>query len=193
MQKNNWSRLGITSPTPACGKTTLACNLALGLSRQTDIRAIMIELDLRRPSMARLFGKSPNHDVTAMLSGQVPFADQAVRIGENVAISMAQRPLSDPTSVLLSQRTHAAIAEIEERYAPDLIIVDLPPILVGDDTRAFLREIDCAILVAKAEATSMAQIDSCEREVAEYSNVLGVVLNQCRHIDDEGYDGYYYG
>jgi Mrp family chromosome partitioning ATPase len=192
MQKNGWSRLGITSPTPACGKTTLACNLALGLTRQSDIRAVVIELDLRRPSMARLFGTSPDHDVTAMLSGQVDFAEQAGRIGEHVAISMAQRPSSDPTSILFSQRTHATLAKIEETYAPDLVIFDLPPILVGDDTRAFLREVDCAILVAKAESTSAAQIDGCEREVAEYSNVLGVVLNQCRHADDEGYD-YYYG
>jgi Mrp family chromosome partitioning ATPase len=193
MQKNGWSRLGITSATPACGKTTLACNLALGFARQSELRVILVELDLRRPSMSRMLAASPTHDVTEMLSGDVPFAEQALRVGPNVAISMARRPSSDPTSVLLRRQTHATLAEIEEIYAPDLVIFDLPPILVGDDTRAFLKDVDCSILVAKAEATTVPQIDSCEREIAEHSNVLGVVLNQCRHADDAGYDGYYYG
>lgn len=193
MQKNGWTRLGITSATPSCGKTTLACNLALGFSRQSELRVILVEFDLRRPSMARMLATMPTHDLTEMLSGDVPFADQALRVGENVAISMARKPSSDPTSVLLRRQTHATLAEIEETYAPDLMIFDLPPILVGDDTRAFLKDVDCSILVAKAETTTVPQIDSCEREIAEHCNVLGVVLNQCRHADDVGYDGYYYG
>jgi Mrp family chromosome partitioning ATPase len=191
MQKNGWSRLGVTSATPACGKTTLACNLALGFARQSELRVVLVELDLRRPSMSRMLATSPSHDVTKMLSGEVPFAEQALRVGQNVAISMAQKPSSDPTSVLLRRQTHATLSKIEDTYAPDIVIFDLPPILVGDDTRAFLQDVDCTIVVAKAEATTVPQIDSCEREIAEHSNVLGVVLNQCRHADDKGYGGYY--
>ncbi|MDG4649608.1 CpsD/CapB family tyrosine-protein kinase [Roseibacterium sp. SDUM158017] len=192
MQKNGWSRLGITSATPGCGKTTLACNLALGFARQSQLRVLLIEFDLRRPSISRMLRASPRHDVTEMLTGKVSFADQALRIGTNVAVSMAQRPVDDPTSVLLNQQTHATLARIEETYAPDLVIFDLPPLLVSDDTRAFLKDVDCTILVAKAEATSVSQIDACEREIAEHSNVLGVVINQCRHADDESYYGYSY-
>jgi protein-tyrosine kinase len=51
------------------------------------------------------------------------------------------------------------------------------------------------MMLAKAESTTVAQIDFCEKEIAEHTNVLGVVLNQCRHLDElnhsEGY--YYYG
>jgi Mrp family chromosome partitioning ATPase len=190
MQRNGWSRLGITSATSACGKTTLACNLALGFARQSELRVILMELDLRRPSMSRMLAAAPEHDVTDMLSGDVPFARQALRLGEKVAVCMAQKPSADPTSILLRRQTHAALTEIEETYAPDLMIFDLPPILVSDDTRAFLKEVDCSILVARAEVTTVPQIDTCEREIAEYSNVLGVVLNHCQHVDDEGYDGY---
>jgi len=195
MQKNGWARLAVTSPTPACGKTTMAGNLALGFTRQSDVRVILIELDLRRPSMAKIFGQKPEKDVTAMLKGDIPFADQALRVRHNLALSMAREPSRDPTSILLSPKTHEVLAEIEESYAPDLVIFDLPPVLVSDDTRAFLKDVDCALILAKAEATSVAQIDACEREVAEQTNVLGIVLNQCRHSTDTdyGYGNYGYG
>ncbi|MBF9032119.1 exopolysaccharide biosynthesis protein [Rhodobacterales bacterium HKCCE3408] len=189
MRKNGWRRLAITSPTSACGKTTTACNLALGLSRQPDLRAIVVELDLRRPAMATLLGTEPARDVTTMLTGEASFAEQALRVRDNVAISMARRPSSDPTKYMLSNETQERLKEIEARYRPDLMIFDLPPLLVGDDTRAFLSNVDCAMLVARADKTTVAQIDTAEKEIAEQTNVLGVVLNQCRHNDEAS--GYY--
>ena len=56
MRKNGWTRLAITSPTPGCGKTTMACNLALGMTRQQDMRTVLVECDLRRPSIAECTG-----------------------------------------------------------------------------------------------------------------------------------------
>lgn len=195
MRKNGWTRLAITSPTPGCGKTTMACNLALGMTRQQDMRTVLIECDLRRPSIAKVLDLSPPHDVTALFSGEVGITKQALRVGHNVAICAAQKPAHDPTAVLLSQKTHDTLARIEEELSPDLMIFDLPPILVSDDTRAFLKDVDCALIVARAEMTSVSQIDACEREIAEQTNVLGVVLNQCRHAGDTdyGYGKYGYG
>ena len=195
MRKNGWTRLAITSPTPGCGKTTMACNLALGMTRQQDMRTILVECDLRRPSIAGVLDITPPRDVTALFSGEIGIADQALRIGQNLAICAARGPAHDPTAVLLSQKTHETLARIEEQLSPDLMIFDLPPILVSDDTRAFLKDVDCALIIARAEATSVSQIDACEREIAEQTNVLGVVLNQCRHAGDTdyGYGKYGYG
>jgi Mrp family chromosome partitioning ATPase len=195
MMKNGWTRLAITSPTPGCGKTTMACNLALGMTRQQDMRTILVECDLRRPSIAKVLDLSPPRDITALFSGEVGITDQALRIGHNLAICAAQRPAHDPTAVLLNQKTHDTLARIEQELSPDLMIFDLPPILVSDDTRAFLKDVDCALIVARAESTSVSQIDACEREIAEQTNVLGVVLNQCRHAGDTdyGYGKYGYG
>ncbi len=189
MRKNGWKRLAITSPMASCGKTTMACNLALGLSRQPDLSAMLLEMDLRRPNMAGMLGHRPEHDITKMLSGEIPFAEQAVRIRGNVAISMARRPSNDPTRYMLSPETIETIDRLEQTYQPELTIFDLPPLLVSDDTRAFLGNVDCALMVARAEKSSISQIDTCEREIAEHTNMLGVVLNQCRFEDDvDGYD-----
>lgn len=193
MSKNSWTRLAITSPTAACGKTTIASNLALGFSRQTDLRVILLEMDLRRPSLSRMLGMRPDEDITDVMSGKTDFARQAIRISDNVAVSMARQPAPDPTAIFLRQQTRDVLAEIEAVYQPDIVLFDLPPLLAGDDTRAFLKEVDCALIVARAGSSSVSQIDVCEREVSEQTNVLGVVLNQCRYVSDEGYDGYSYG
>jgi Mrp family chromosome partitioning ATPase len=189
MRKNGWRRIAITSPTAVCGKSTIACNLAVGMSRQNDLRTIAIELDLHRPSMTTILGVRPDRDVTEMIQGTVSFAEQAVKVRDNVALSLARRASSDPTRHLLSQNMEDRLNEIEEAYAPDMMLFDMPPVLVSDDTRAFLSKVDCAMIVARAEKTTVGQIDICEREIAEHTNVLGVVLNQGRFTDsDYGYD-----
>ncbi|MEM9709449.1 MAG: CpsD/CapB family tyrosine-protein kinase [Pseudomonadota bacterium] len=192
VRKNGWRRIAITSPTGGCGKTTTASNIAVGIGRQGDLRASLFDLDLRRPAVGRVFGHTPERDIADFLHGGVTYEQQAVRVGSNLAISMAFRPQVDPTQLLASSRTAELFDEIEREYAPDVMIFDLPPLLVGDDARAFLQNVDCAILMAQAGSTTAAEIDICEREIAEQTNVMGVVLNRCRYTEQrQGYE--YYG
>ncbi len=183
MRKNNWRRLAITSPTPGCGKTLVASNLAIGFTRQPEIRTVLVEMDLKTPSAAALMGAKPASDVTRMLSGAVPFEEQALRVGKNVALCLSSHTATDPNQYLLSSKTRAAVQDIENRYRPDLVMFDLPPILTSSNTSAFLESVDCALVVAQASKSTVAQIDKCEREIAEHTNVLGVVLNQCKYND----------
>lgn len=192
MEKNGWKRLAITSPSPSTGKTTIACNLALGYARRNDSKLILFEFDLRRPSIQKMLGVKAGGDIYAMLEGQIPFAEQAVRLQDSVALSLAARPSSDPEKILLNKGTHDQLQAIEATYAPDMMLFDLSPILIGGETRAFLRDVDCVLLVAAADTSTVKEIDLCEREIAEHTNVLGIVLNQCRHMDESteyyGYD-----
>lgn len=181
MRQNGWRKLAVTSPLPNSGKTTIACNLALGLGRQADLRSMVLDCDLRDPSVAEFLGAQPPHSIGDMLTGNVGFADQALRFGNNVAFSMGTRKETDPTKVLLSEDTASVINQIEEDYKPDVMIFDLPSMLVNDDTRAFLKNVDCALIIARANKTRFGQFDSCEREIAEHTNVLGVVLNANRY------------
>lgn len=180
LRKNGWRRLAITSPTGNCGKSTTACNLALSIARQGDLRTSLFDLDLRRPAVAHLMGSDPRRDISGFLTGEIPYGEQAMRVGPNLAVSMALHHHTDPTQLLAGERAGELIDEVEKEYAPDVMIFDLPPLLAADDARAFLRNVDCAILMAQAEVTTAQQIDICEREIAEQTNVLGVVLNECR-------------
>lgn len=177
MRQNGWKRLAITSPMPNSGKTTVACNLALGTGRQKDLRTILMDMDLRDPSVDSFFGATPPYGMSELLTGQVDFCDQALLLGDNVACSMAQRAESDPARLLLAEETTEVINRIDATYAPDLMIFDLPSMLVNDDTRAFLKNVDCALIVARANFTRYSQFDACEREIGEQTNVLGTVLN----------------
>lgn len=180
MRQNGWKSLAITSPMPESGKTTIACNLALGLGRQNDIRSIVLDLDLRDPSIGTFLNHKPEKGIGDVLLGRVPFAEQALRFGDNVAFSMAVVPETDPTRLLLAEETASTINEIEKAYAPDIMIFDLPSVLVNDDTRAFLKNVDCALIVARANKTKYSQFDNCEAEIAEQTNVVGTVLNAFR-------------
>lgn len=191
MRKNGWKRLAITSPTMGCGKTTTAANLALGFTRQLDKSVILFDMDLRRPSLARMLGAKPEQGVRELLSGTVDFAHQAVRVGDNVALSLSKGASKDSAQLLQRDATGRQIDAIEADYQPDLVIFDLPPMLASDDTTGFLKNVDCVLLIAGAEITSVSQVDSCERQIAEHTNVLGVVLNKCRFHEEES--GYPYG
>ena len=96
---------------------------------------------------------------------------------------MARQQETDPTRLLLAEETAEVINQIEADYKPDLMIFDLPSMLVNDDSRAFLKNVDCALIVVRSNVTKYGQFDVCEREIAEQTNVLGVVLNAYKNVD----------
>lgn len=192
MRSNNWRRLAITSPSPGCGKSTIALNLAFSLSRQSELRSILMELDLRRPALAKILGATPSGSVTEVLEGRTDFSEQALCYQHNLALSLCTSAVRNPAELLHAAQVPLTVAEIETRYAPDLMIFDMPPMLLSDDMMAFAGQVDCVLLVAGAEQSTIKEIDTCERELASQTNVMGVVLNKCRYMGQEyGYS--YYG
>ena len=185
MRRNNWTRVAITSAAAGSGKTTTACNLISGIGRQSETRAMLFDFDLRRPSVASFFGMSRERSVADVISGAVPFPEQAVRLSPNTTVSVATQSVRDPATILLQSQVSDVLDDIQAAYAPDMMIFDLPPVLVADETRGFLKSVDCAVIIAGAETTSIDQVDEAEREVSEYTAVAGVVLNKCRFVGDD--------
>ncbi|MBC9248535.1 CpsD/CapB family tyrosine-protein kinase [Paracoccus sp. 11-3] len=183
MRQNGWKRLAITSPLPQCGKSTAAVNLALALGRQPELRSMLFDLDLRAPTVAEKLGLPQPPSIAPLLRGERSFADHARRVGPNLALALSGVPDTDPTRLLMADSTRETLAGIQQNYDPDIMIFDLPSILIGDDARAFLQHVDCALILVRADQTRYGDFDSCEREVGEYTNVLGVVLNAYRHAD----------
>lgn len=193
MRDKGWRRLAITSPGPACGKTTVALNLALSLARLPDVRTVVIDADLRRPALGRTLGTTVQHQIADVLAGKADPAAHLLRVGPNLALGTNRAPVRDSAELLQGPAAAAALERIEAVYQPTLTIFDLPPMLVSDDAMSALSLMDCAILAAAAETTTVAEIDRCERDMASRTNVAGVVLNKCRYLEkSEGYGyGYY--
>lgn len=192
MRQHNWRRVAITSPGRNCGKTTLSLNLAFSLARQKDIKVIVLEMDLRKPSMARMLGFSQKTNFSAALAGTEPAQNHIQRAGENLAFATSHTRAPDTAELLQGLTAARVIDDIEASYEPDLMIFDMPPMLVADDTLAFLDQIDCVLLIGAAEATTMDEIGQCKKDIEARTNVMGVVLNKCRYLDrTESYGSYY--
>ena len=137
-----------------------------------------MDLDLRDPSVHQFFGVEPPHDISDLLNGRGRASpNRPCASGDNVAVSMALQAEAIRRGCCCRRRPNEAIERIEASYQPDLMIFDLPSVLVNDDTRAFLKNVDCALIVVRANTTRYGQFDTCEREIAEQTNVLGAVLN----------------
>lgn len=191
-QSNGWRRIAIVSPDAGAGKTTTLANLAFSFERQHDMRVMFMDLDLRRPALHKVLGQSTDHSMSDVLERRVRFAEHGLRLGDHVGFGLNNGPASNPSELLLSRSAREALEEIEAQYAPDLVFFDLSPLNASDDNIAFLQNVDCAVIIAAAESTPIKRIDLAERQVAELTNVMGMVLNKCRYVSEsEGYDYYY--
>lgn len=193
MRRNGWRRVALTSPGAGCGKTMLTLNLALSMARRSDLTAMAIELDMRRPSMAGALGLTAERQFSDALAGRADAADHLTRIGANLAVATNSRPEAAAAELLASKTAGQVLDRIEADFAPDVMLFDLPPLLMTDDAMAVMDQIDCVLLVVAAERTAMAEVTRCAEDLAARCNFLGVILNQCRFLDAaEGY-GYGYG
>ncbi|MBL9075320.1 CpsD/CapB family tyrosine-protein kinase [Tabrizicola sp.] len=185
LRANSWTRVAVTSPTPGSGKSTVALNLAFSLARLTDKRVLLVELDLRRPSLSGILGLSDVPQfATRLREGQLDMT-QVRRVGSNLALALSGTGVTSPAELLSAPRTADLIDALEARLRPDVILFDMSPMLVSDDALAFLDQVDCALMVAAAEETTVAEIEKCGKDLAMRTQVLGVVLNKCRYMEDE--------
>ncbi|MEY8881826.1 CpsD/CapB family tyrosine-protein kinase [Donghicola sp. XS_ASV15] len=190
VREQGWKRIAILSANADAGKSTTVANLALSFARQKDIRGVCIDFDLRRPSMARLLGQHLQTNMGQVIRGEVPLDAHMRRLGMNMAFAMNDLPVSQPAELLQSKRTEELISDIESRYSSDVVLFDMPPMMVADDAHGFLRWVDAALIVVEAEKTPLKQIDILERQVADLTNVAGIVLNKCNYTDE--YTGSYH-
>jgi protein-tyrosine kinase len=190
LRANGWTRVAITSPTPSCGKSTVALNLAFSLARLTDKKVLLIELDLRHPSLVGMLGlPRAQHFIESLGEGKLDYG-QIKRFGPNLAFALNARALDSPAELLSAPRTADLIDEVEARLNPDVILFDMSPMLVSDDALAFLDQVDCALMVAAAEETTVPEIEKCGADLGKRTQVLGVILNKCRYMEEESSRSY---
>ena len=188
---NNWRTVAITSPTAECGKTLTAINLAFSFARHKDTRTVLMDLDLRRPMVAETLGITAPHSMGRFLEGEDPVDMHFLRYNQTLAIGSNNRRILNAAEVLQHANASAAMDLLKSTLAPDIILVDLPPMLATDDVMAFLPNVDAVLLVAGAGASTLREVDDCERDLAEQTDVMGVVLNKCEY-GNESYS-YSYG
>ena len=192
-RKNDWKRIAIVSPESGAGKTTTAANLGLSFSRMREKRVVVIDFDMRRAGLARVLGQRCKTSMSDVLERRIPFSQHGLCRDGNVVFGLNRERVVNPSELLQNPMSRDVLDEIEEVYQPDLMLFDTPPLMVSDDSYGFLESVDCALLIAAAEKTPMERIDVAERQLSELTNVMGIVLNRCRHTTGaHGYENEYY-
>ena len=181
MKSNGWRSIAITSPTPQCGKSFVALNLAFSLANLDETRTVLMDMDLKDPDLAEMLEMKDPGSMEAFLKGDVRGEELLRRYEKNLAIGANRQPVRLSAELLQSAAASQALAAMTHEANPDIVIYDMTSLLLGDDVMAFLPNVDCSILVAAAEQSTVAELDACERQLAQITNFAGVILNKCRY------------
>jgi Mrp family chromosome partitioning ATPase len=194
LSENNWRRVAITSAGKDVGKTFSAANLAITLSRQANCRTMLIDCDMRRPSLHRTLAVDTDLSLGDLLRGDVPPHDYFQKMGEN-SINAGQQLAFGLNSVvepyaselLQDRQTQMVLDQIEATYDPDIMLFDMPPALFYDDVMAFRPYFDAVLFVVGGGVTSAKEIKEVERRLGQETPLLGVVLNMAEGTNIERY------
>ncbi|MBI9110490.1 polysaccharide biosynthesis tyrosine autokinase [Maridesulfovibrio ferrireducens] len=170
--------LMVTSAMPGEGKTITSINLAISIARKIDQFALLVDIDMRNPSIHKYLGIEVEHGLTDYLLHDVSIPDLLIKPGVNkLSFLPAGEPLSDPAEVLGASRLQELIVEMKERYPDRYIILDCPDLLNAQDALVLSSYVDGIIFVVEAGKNSREQIQK-SMTLLEGRNVVGVVLNK---------------
>jgi protein-tyrosine kinase len=150
MDANGWRSLAIFSPGAEDGKTTTAINLAISLAGGRLHTVLLVDLDLKHPSLAGRLGLDPEFGIDDALSGHAPLEDCLYHPQgfDRLVVLPARGALGNSSELLAGPRSRELIAELRGRYPERLILIDLPPVLSADDALAFAPLVECGLVVA---------------------------------------------
>lgn len=190
------SVIAVSSPGVGDGKTTTSINLAGALAQGADNSVLLVEADLRRPSIGRMLGFNgsrtlglvdaildPSLTLESIVQPRPPF---------NLSVVLSGQVPSSPYEVLKSPRLGALLEEARAQY--DYIVMDTPPLALVQDCRVVARWVDGVLIVVAAHQTGRTLLENA-LDVVDPTKLVGIVFNG---FDDLGgshhgrhYAGYY--
>jgi len=179
LRENDWNVLGVTSPGHGEGKTLTAVNLAASLAMETSQTVLLVDADLRSPSIHEVFGLDDCPGLADYLLDDAPVEDLLIHpgIGRFVLLP-GGRTISNSTEILTSPKMVALVEEFKHRYPARIIIFDLPPLLHTADVLAFSPYTDTLLLVVEDGKTTVEEMQRALALVKNSRPVLGTVLNK---------------
>jgi polysaccharide biosynthesis transport protein len=181
----------ITSGAPAEGKTTAACSIAISLA-QSGQRVCMVDCDLRRPRLHRIFDRVGDAGVTNILVGESTIDECAQPTIVPNLFCIPSGPIPpNPADVLHSDRFKAFIADLGKKF--DRVVIDSPPVAAVADSSIISTVVDGVVLVVRAFSTSRALVKQGLRSLEDVdAPLMGVVLNDVDLNKQQNYYQYYY-
>jgi protein-tyrosine kinase len=179
MDLKDWRVLAVTSPTPSCGKTLTAVNLAFSMARQPERQVFLADLDMRKPRVAAVLGLKCGEGLLGVIEEriEVDSATMQVRAGNSRLDVLPTAPASNASDLVDSKALTRTLRQISEYGRSRIIILDLPPLLTGHDVISILPQIDCVLLVGAVGVSKVADIEECSKYLRD-TDVVRFVLNK---------------
>lgn len=180
----------LTSAVAGEGKTSTALNLALAIAQSKEKRVLVVDGDLRHPTIAPYLGVRARPGLDEVLSGDGDALEYIFCLDEpGLCVLPVSREVAHPTELLSSERLPEMFDQLRAHF--DFIIVDSPPLMPFADARLLANHADAVIMVVRAE---VAPYETVAQAIGllPAERILGVVLNGAAHLEETDHYDYYY-
>jgi exopolysaccharide/PEP-CTERM locus tyrosine autokinase len=184
--------LMVTSSMAGEGKTVTSINLAITLAQELDHTVLLVEADIRKPTVMQYLGLHAERGLTDCVIDGIDVSEVLVKTGiGSLTVLPAGRQVDNPVEIFSSNRMVSLFNEIKQRYNDRYVIVDTTPLLPFAEPHYIANLIGAVLMVVRAGVTTP---DKLKRslEILKDNNLLGVVSNGVSHVSSlQGYYGYY--
>jgi protein-tyrosine kinase len=178
LRQNHWNSFAVTSATPGAGKTMIAVNLAIAIAMEEDRNVLLVDTDLRRPSVGHYLGLECDFGLIDCLTGDRSLYEACVNPGIERLLVMPGKDSFDNSSELVSSRKMLhLIKEIKSRYESGIVIFDLPPLFAADNALLLMPHADAVLFVVEDGKNTPDELQQA-MYILEDVNLLGLVLNK---------------
>ncbi len=194
----NLKTILVTSSNQGEGKSFISANLAIGISHDLHSHALLVECDLRNPTLAQWFGISGGKGLSDYLRGKADIPEILLRTEvQKLSLIPAGNVENRPAELLAGGRMMALVRELRSRYSDRIIILDSTPLLATTEPEVLAKMVDGILVVVKAGSTKRETVAQAVRSL-DKEKIIGVVLNDIAlktsalHARYFGSNGYYY-
>jgi protein-tyrosine kinase len=181
----------VTSAEPQDGKSLVAANLAVSIAQGITSHVLLVDCDLRRPALHRIFGSQSKYGLRDYLETGTSVGPFLLKTQvEKLTLLPAGRPLESPSELLASPRMRLLVEEIKGQYEESFLVLDTPPAHVFADAAPLFSIADGVILVVRYGKTSRELIKEVIASVGA-DKILGVVFNASDQVERD-YKHYYH-
>lgn len=191
MDDHGWQILAITSPTPGCGKTVTACNLAMSIARLPERSVLLVDVDMLKPKVAQYLGIEVRDGLLSVLEDRSGLASTIVRTSmqnNQMLVLPGEVCRSGAAEWMASQAMTTMIDTLKRDFRSHVIILDLPPILIGDEVISILPRLESVLLVTAVGTSTLPDLKQAYKQIKS-TPIVRLLVNKVSQ-QAESYSGW---
>jgi len=167
----------VTSAGPGAGKSFVCANLAVSFAQGMDHHGLLLNCDLRKPSLEKMFGVANDQGLVEVLRDGKDVHSFILPVGvENLDILPTGRPPVNPAELLGSERMKKLLDELEKEDDQRILLLDCPPVQSAAETAVLIQYVDAVVLVVRYGKSRKEHVQSVVEQIGK-NKIIGVVFN----------------